>query len=114
MTPDDIPAIVEAVVDMMHSRVNLESGSKGRITRSSTIAHGSSTGHITKSQRRGGRQVTRNNADSQATHSHSEVTSHHATDSINPASEATGADTDHMPPSRNDTESKVDQEISLN
>ena len=108
LTQDDIPAIVEAVVDTMRARANPESGGEGR---SSTVTCGGSTRCTTNSQRRDRRQVTHVSADSRATQSHSEAVLLHATDSTGPTSEATDTDSDHVPAPRHNTESNMDQEI---
>ena len=97
LTQDDIPTIVEAGVEAVHTRANLEPGGEGHTTHHNTAVQGGSGTRCGAGNRtRNGCQVTHDGTDSQDTQMQGEAApSPHATYSSDPASEVTEDDTDH-------------------
>lgn len=70
---DDIPAIIDTVMEAMHARANPVPGEEGYTTRPNTTVQGGSTQHGAGNQTRSRRQVTYDDTDSQATQMHGET-----------------------------------------
>ena len=103
LTQDDIPAIVEVVVEAMHARANAEPGGEDRTTRHNTTARAGSTWCGVGIRTRSGRQLQ---VPCDGTNRRDTQTQGETSESIDPVSEITEVDTDH-----HNTESTVDQQI---